>query len=447
MKEPITVTGRERLPPGSSVADVTIIGGGLAGKAAALALAKAGLRVVCIEPDEPSRQTVGESLDWSAPALLSDLGLPMEHLVNEQSATWKRHVTLNTRDGWAEHYVPTPGLAGSPFRVELRTLHVDRTLLDQQLLKKTVESGVTIVREKVVRVEKTGRRVDAVHTESGNRFHSPWFIDASGFATSLFAREFRLQAVLFGPVKVAMWTYFPVVDPIEGTTLHMDPQASEYLDWIWEIPIKPNVISVGYAASGAAIKAKRERGLDVAGIFREQLEKFPRFAELLQGNGLGELNVTSFRCRVHKDVAGPNWLIAGEAASMLDPITANGVTAALRQAAEAAELILKYRRRAKLPWRPRFCYSSRVLQLAKFFNSGIEKIVYEPPVRSRIGMSHSGRLYTSPAWTMNLVYARLRPRGTISTFLFGLALGVFRAANWLVYLACNRGARATATPC
>ena len=94
--------------------------------------------------------------------------------------------------------------------------------------------------------------------------------------------------------------------------------------------------------------------------------------------------MTSFRCRVHMGVAGSNWLIAGEAASMVDPITSNGVTAALRQAAEASSLILKFRTRGRLPWAARVSYSSRVLQLAKFFNSGIEKIVYEPWVRNRM---------------------------------------------------------------
>ncbi len=59
--------------------------------------------------------------------------------------------------------------------------------------------------------------------------------------------------------------------------------------------------------------------------------------------------MTSFRCRVYLESAGPNWLIAGEAASLVDPMTSNGVTAALRHAAEAAALVLKFRTRGELP--------------------------------------------------------------------------------------------------
>jgi hypothetical protein len=148
---------------------------------------------------------------------------------------------------------------------------------------------------------------------------------------------------------------------------------------------------------------------------------------------------------VHTGLAGPNWLIAGEAASMVDPITANGVTAALRHAAEASRLILKYRKRSKLPLHARFAYSSRILQMAKFFNAGIEKIIYEPPVRNRIGLGRSGTVYTSPAWSMNVVYARMRPNGIFSTFLLGSFLGFFRASAWVFYQMCKRRAPATAT--
>jgi menaquinone-9 beta-reductase len=151
-------------------------------------LAAAGLRVVCIEPEEAIRQAAGESLDWSAPDLLNALGLPMEDLVRGGLATWKRHVTVKLRDGASEHYVPGAWLANAPFRVELRTMHVDRLRLDEELLKRTLASGVTVVRDTVVKVERDGDKVAAVHTAGGARFSSPWFIDASGFASSLLPR-------------------------------------------------------------------------------------------------------------------------------------------------------------------------------------------------------------------------------------------------------------------
>jgi flavin-dependent dehydrogenase len=435
-------TDSEQMPDGTSstVSDVTVIGGGLSGKAACLHLARAGLSVTCIEPQQGYRQVVGESLDWSAPDLLGALGLPIEKLISTQIATWKRHVTVKSSDGCSEHYVPSPWLAGSPFHVEVRTLHVDRMRLDQELQRMVVESGVKVLRDRVVRVERNERddkNISVVHTAAGVQLSSSWFIDASGSATSLFAREFSLPALQFGPAKVALWAYIPVTDPVEGTTLYMEPSRGEYLDWIWEIPIKADVVSVGYATTGAAMKAKRAQGISVEDIFRQQLKKFPRFEVTVPTPAQSDINVISYRCRVHARVAGPNWLIAGEAASMVDPITANGVTAALRHAAEASALIVKHRKRGRLPLSARASYSSRILQMAKFFNGGIEKIVYEPSVRNRVGLGRSGTIYTSPAWTMNLVYARLHPTGILSTFLFGLSLKVLRAGAWLLYQICK----------
>lgn len=120
---------------------------------------------------------------------------------------------------------------------------MDRLRLDQKLQDMVIDRGVTQVRDKVVRVESNGEKISAVHTSGGVRFSSPWFIDASGFAACLLARQFNLPAIQFGPAKVALWTYFPVSESIEGTTLDMDPLASEYLDWIWEIPISSQVES------------------------------------------------------------------------------------------------------------------------------------------------------------------------------------------------------------
>jgi flavin-dependent dehydrogenase len=417
--------------------DVTVIGGGLAGMAASLHLAKAGLRVVCIEPETGVRQPVGESLDWASPGLLGALGLPMEDLVQCGVATWKRGVTLQLSDGSSKTYRPRPWLGRAPFNVELRTMHVDRVRLDRELQDLVLSQGVTVVHDKAVTVERAGMRIASIQTASGGRFASPWFIDASGSFSSLLAREFGLPAVEYGPKKVALWAYFTAPLAHEGTTIYMDAAQSTYMDWIWEIPIGPNTLSVGYVSTGDAMKKERDQGLTVDDILRRQLARFPRLASSLQ-NGLdGVPRVTSFSCRTYRGVAGPNWTIVGEAASMVDPITSNGVTAALRHAEEAAALIVEFRGRPELPSAARASYDRRVLQMGRFFNGGIERLVYDWPARDRLGVRRAATVYTATAWSMNGVYSRLRPRGVLSTAAFGVLLDVLRASVWICYRLCR----------
>jgi menaquinone-9 beta-reductase len=417
--------------------DVTVIGGGLAGMAASIHLSKAGLRVLCVEPDVADTSSVGESLDWSAPGLLKALGLTMEQLIAEKIATYKRHVTLKLGDGCNREYIPGEWLGRPPFNIELRTLHVDRSRLNQLLREMVVSRGVTFLQDRVVAVETYGRRVVAVSTQIGKRISSPWFIDASGAAASLFARAFHLPAYGSGPRKVAIWGYFPVAEPIEGTTLYAEGVKPRYMEWVWEIPINPNTISVGYVATGETIKTLRQQGQTVNEILTEKLSRFPRFQDLLQSVPAVSPSVTSFVCRMHGRVAGTNWLIAGEAAAMVDPMTANGVTAALRHASEASRILIESRRRQKIPYLAAAMYSRRVLGLAMFFNHGIERVIYESPIRNRIGVLQAGDVYTVPAWSLNSIYSRFRPHGACKTLLFGFLLDLSRMAEYMLYQVCK----------
>jgi flavin-dependent dehydrogenase len=414
-----------------------VIGGGLAGMAASIHLSRAGLRVLCIEPEQEDTSPVGESLDWSAPGLLEVLGLTMDQLIAEKIATYKRHVTLKLGDGIDRSYEPGEWLGRPPFNLELRTLHVDRHQLNQLLRKIVVSQGVTFLQDKVVSVETSGRRLTAVKTRLGNTISSPWFIDASGGAASLFARAFRLPAHESGPRKVAIWSYFPVTTPSEGTTLYAEGVKPPYMEWVWEIPINPDTISVGYVATGETIKGKRQEGHTVEDILREKLGRFPRFEGLLQSTAAISPSVTSFVCRIHGRVAGANWLIAGEAAAMVDPMTANGVTAALRHASEASRLIIESRHKRRIPYLAGALYSRRVVGLAKFFNRGIERVIYESPIRNRIGVLQAGDVYTVPAWSLNSIYSHFRPHGAVKTLLFGFLLDVFRGGEYLLYQFCR----------
>ena len=146
---------------------------------------------------------------------------------------------------------------------------------------------------------------------------------------SLFARAFPSAGAraksLFGAIS-------RITMPSEGTTLYADgvkprswngcgkyrsiPRTSA---WDMSPPVKPSRPNV-----------KRD-------------ERWKRFFERSWGGFLvlrvfwslfrpSSPSVTSFVCRMHGRLAGPNWLIAGEAPAMVDPMTSNGVTAALRHA-------------------------------------------------------------------------------------------------------------------
>jgi len=265
-----------------------------------------------------------------------------------------------------------------------------------------------------------------------------WFLDASGSSASLFPRIFNLPVYEYGPHKVAMWDYFTVPESIEGTTLHADGAGPPYMEWVSQIPIHPHTISVGYVSPGEAVKEKRQRGLSVQDIFEAQLKRFPDLRDLAHDPAREPPRTTSFRCRVFANTAGPNWLVAGEAASMVDPMTSNGVTAALRHAAEASKLIIRYRNRRRIPRLPAAMCSQRILSLARFFNSAIENVLYDWPIRNRIGPFNAGDLYTIPAWSINVVYSRLRPQGFVSTTLFRMLLGLLRYSLSAFHWWCRR---------
>lgn len=411
-------------------ADAVVIGGGLAGQAAAIHLARGGLQVICLELRESFGHIVGESLDWSAPQLFEQLGLTMDELVASGAATFKRHITVTSLDGSREEYLPGAWLAKRPWNVEVRTLHLDRMQVHNLLKKSAFELGVRTLCERAIRFTIDERRIAAVETSEGNFICTSWVIDASGADASLLGREFNLPSAAYGPRKVGVWAHFPTEDWVEGTTLYMLSPADKYMDWIWEIPIRPGVSSIGYVAPGSKVKSQRARGLSNSQILAEQMLKFARLGSLVSDGPPNQVAVTSFLCRTYKGVCGPNWIIIGEAASQSDPITGNGVTAALRHAVEASSMICRYRQRDTIPALVRTAYNLRVLAVGRFFNSLIEKMFYESHLRARLGLFGIARAYTVPAWLTNLMYSRTRPKRLIGTLVFCSALLVMRAAVW-----------------
>jgi flavin-dependent dehydrogenase len=424
--------------------DAVVIGAGLSGIAAAIHLARRGFRVLCIEQRKEIANTVGESLDWSAPDLFAGLGLPMDELISTEAATWKRHITVTRPDSGKKEYLPGAWLAESPWNVEIRTLHLDRERIDTRLREAARQLGITTLNEQVVdfavldESNPRTRRILGLRTAQGTFVRGSWFIDASGGDASLLGKRFGLKSTAYGPRKVAVWSHLPTEEWVEGTTLYMISPAGEYMEWIWEIPIRPGVSSIGYIAPGSSLKTQRASGLSTMDIFVRQCHRFTRLREVIEKAEMPKVSTTTFLCRTYDRVCGVNWVIIGEAASQSDPITGNGVTAALRHADEATALISKYRDRGAIPAFARSVYSRRVSAVGRYFNSLIEKTFYQPMLRDRLGLFGTARIYTVPAWLLNLIYTRIRPRGSLlrtlavtsmMNLIRMIAWGAFRVAN------------------
>jgi flavin-dependent dehydrogenase len=404
--------------------EVAVVGGGLAGLAVAIPLARRGIGVVCIEPEAEVGVRVGESLDWSSPRLLRSLGFDPDWLIESGIATFKRHIRVFPSDGPGFELAPDPWLDAYPLRLGMWTLHLDRGRFDRELREAARRAGVEFRTERVAKVHVDGERVVAVETPTA-LVRATHYVDASGRGR-LLARAFAIETIEYGVQKVSAWTYVAAKGTSEGTALYFDGE-SQQLSWIWEIPISADVQSIGVTLPATELKHRMASAESLEHVMRSELERHERFRELLAGAAPLEVHTRSFQCYVHRRTSGPNWLLVGEAAALVDPMTSNGFTFALRFGEHASELIAASLDGHELPRSGRRIYDGCLQRIAHAFNAHIERALYAPGLRRPLGLQRATWVYVVFGFFANAFYQRLRPRGRSSLLVLRSGLGLFQA--------------------
>jgi len=401
--------------------DVAVVGAGSGGLATAIFLARSGMQVACIDPNPFPHQYVGESLDWSAPELLRQLGLNPAQLVASKAATVKGSIRIEPPDSPAWYARPPKWLGRRPFGIELTTLHVDRKAVDQALYELACRLNVKFIQDRIIAIVTENDLVRSVQSSGGRRIGAKWFVDASGRAR-LFAKHLDIQRTTFGPQKVCLWAYFNSSPHNNGTTFFPNSAHDTYLTWLWDIPINPTTTSVGCIMSADRLNHLRHAGMGVDEILRQEMAPHTRFAPLLEHNEAIKVSTCSYQTYVNDRAAGPNWFAVGEASSMPDPFTGNGVTAAYRQAREASQAIIDCRQAESTTTRQQRAYTANVQRMGRILNHGIESIIYDYPVRVGLGLRAAQTAYATPAWLSNMLYSKLIRRGKPTMHLFSLWL-------------------------
>lgn len=320
-----------------STFDVAVLGAGPAGSATAALLALRGLRVVLLERERFPRFHIGESLAPHVTPVLSALGLA-ESLSAKYLA---KHAVrfLCCRTGRQQRY----GYDEASDATHTVAWQVPRADFDAMLLDRATALGVTVKQPYAVEdVLFEGGRASSVRGRhaDGTRegFSARAVVDATGRDALISTRVGRKNPIA-GLDRTALFAHFQRVPRQSGREEGTLDIITFPHGWIWNLPLRGEVNSVGAVVSPAWIRARRsgealerffERTVDDAPIAREMLSAASRITPLQAASSLAY-------APDHR--AGNGWLSVGDAAGFIDPLFCSGTTLALRGAALAADAV------------------------------------------------------------------------------------------------------------
>ena len=340
----------------STDAEVVVVGGGPAGAATAALLAARGRDVLVLDRAAfPREKACAEYLSPGVVDALERVGA-LES-VRAAGGAWPRGLRV-VRPGQAfeASYRDADGRARP-------ALAVPRPLLDAALLERARAAGARVrERVKVLGARLDGGRVAGVRVRTDGREQtlSARFVVAADGLRSTVARSLELDAPARWPRRLGLVARYRDGAPLTHAEMHVAGDS-----YCGLTPVGGGLLTVSLVVPLAAKPARES----TAAFFERRLSSFPGVIAALDG----ATRVTPIRgaaplARGVRRVAGPGFVLVGDAAGFLDPFTGEGVYRALRGAelaADAAERALTRRdlvpvgyeeaRRAELADKERVC--------------------------------------------------------------------------------------------
>lgn len=314
----------------STNADVVVVGAGPAGSAAAAWAARAGRDVLVIDAAQfPRDKACGDGLTPRAVAELERLGM------GPWLDTRIRHRGLRMSGFGADVEVPWPGPSfpstGSA---------VPRTELDDRIRSVAADDGAKmLLGTKAVGVQHDSQgRVDTVLLDDGSSVGCTELIVADGARSTLgrvLGRAWHKETV-YG---VAIRGYIATPRANEPwITSHLElrsPEGKVLPGYGWIFPLGNGEVNIGVGALATSKRpadaALRPLMSYYAGLRREEWgftgEPRAGLSALLPMGG------------AVSGVAGPNWMLIGDAAACVNPLNGEGIDYGLETGRLAAELL------------------------------------------------------------------------------------------------------------
>lgn len=325
--------------------DVLVIGGGPAGTTFATLMARRGWGVTLLEKDRHPRFHIGESL------------LPMNLPIFERLGVLEQVREISVLKRGADFTLGNSGSGHQTFRFERalgdspdHAFEVRRSEFDALLYANARASGVEAreaVRVTAVEEGPGGlKSVKAVDENEGVlRWNARFVVDASGRDT-LLASKLGWKQANRKHASAAVFGHF------RGVTRRPAEDAGNISvywfrhGWIWMIPLRDDVMSIGLVACPQYLKTRRgsldEFLWNTLNGVAEARERLEDAALIMPAQATGNYSYFS------QQAVGPGYMLVGDAYAFIDPVFSSGVYLAMSSAERATPVAEAWLRGQKL---------------------------------------------------------------------------------------------------
>jgi flavin-dependent dehydrogenase len=306
------------------VLDVAVLGGGTAGAAAALLLARAGRAVTIFErrARAPSFR-IGEGLPPTAKPLLARLGLLEPLRAGPHAPAYANRSAWGSGEVSDHDFIRTPHGHG---------YHLDRVAFDAMLLSLALRAGARVERPARLagrpRREGGAWRVPIEGESSAREVAARFVIDATG-RSAAFARAVGVRRQSFDRLVA-----FSAVVPAAGAADHATLAESAPQGWWYTagLPGRRRVVALLTDADTPAARSAR-----TAEGFHSLLSATKHVHAAAERAPIGDRPAATGANSARLAVPyGEGWLAAGDAALAFDPLSSQGILTALYCAEKGA---------------------------------------------------------------------------------------------------------------
>ncbi len=306
---------------------VVVLGAGPCGSAAAAELARRAWPVVLVGRSCDRRPNIGECLPPGIRPQLEKAGVWEDFLHAGHTAS------LGIRSAWGSQTLADRDFLLSPYGAGW---HVDRTRFDAMMSASALRSGAAWLDCLALRdVEQIseGWRIKLSVDSGEQSIETPFLIDATGRA-GVFARRVGARRIVLDRLSGAAGYFRDVHPSIE----HMEPvllvEAVEN-GWWYTAPLPEGKLIAVFMTDADFIRREK---LTQPECWMAQLASTVKQSRRIRGLRFdGTIRIVPADSSFLDRVAGDGWLAAGDAAASFDPLSSQGITAAIASGLDAAE--------------------------------------------------------------------------------------------------------------